>query len=316
MTVRDVRIVEVGPRDGLQNEHARLPADVKVAFIAALATAGLPLIECGAFVHPARVPQMADSDEVSRAAVKHPAVLAAGTRLTALVPNLRGLERAMAAGLTEVAVFAAASDTFSRRNINQSIDASLVGYQEVCATALASGLRVRGYVSTVFGCPYEGSVPVATVHRVAEALLAMGADEVVLSDTIGVGHPGQVRQVLAALRDYLPWERVALHFHDTRGTALANVLVSLEADVSSFDASAGGLGGCPFAPGASGNLATEDLVYMLDGLGLRTGVSLERVAAASAGIAPHIDHPLPSRVFQALRTPAGAAPLTRPTARR
>jgi hydroxymethylglutaryl-CoA lyase len=159
-------------------------------------------------------------------------------------------------------------------------------------------------------------VPVATVHRVAEALLAMGADEVVLSDTIGVGHPGQVREVLAALRDHLPWDQVALHFHDTRGTALANVLVSLEADVRAFDASAGGLGGCPFAPGASGNLATEDLVYMLDGLGLRTGVSLERVAAASAGIAPHIDHPLPSRVFQALESSPGGRALTRQPAGR
>lgn len=307
MTAPDVTIVEVGPRDGLQNERACIPADVKVSFIAALASAGLPVIECGAFVHRARVPQMADSDDVCRAVASHPSVVAAGTRLTALVPNLRGLERAMAVGLAEVGIFAAASDTFSHRNINQSIEASLVTYQEVCAVARAAGLRVRGYVSTAFGCPYEGRVSIAVVQHVAEALLAMGADEVVLSDTIGVGHPAQVRELLAALRDHLPWERVALHFHDTRGTALANVLVSLDADVRIFDASAGGLGGCPFAPGASGNLATEDLLYMLDGLGLGTGVSLEGVAGASNGIAPHIDHALPSRVLQALAT-------TRPSA--
>lgn len=310
MTERDVTIVDVGPRDGLQNERVHLSTDVKVAFIAALASAGLPVIECGAFVHPVRVPQMADSDDVCRAVVGHPSIVASGTRLTALVPNLRGLGRAMAAGLTEVAVFAAASDTFSRRNINQSIEASLAGYQDVCSVAHASGLRVRGYVSTVFGCPYEGPVPVATVVRVAEALLAMGAGEIVLSDTIGVAHPGQVREVLATLRDHLPWDRIALHVHDTRGTALANVLVSLDADVRTFDAAAGGLGGCPFAPGATGNLATEDLVYMLDGLGLRTGVSLDGVAAASRGIAPHIDHPLPSRVLQSLNasTRPSAAP--------
>lgn len=300
MTARDVTIVEVGPRDGLQNEAAQLPTATKVAFIAALATAGLPVVECGAFVHPTRVPQMADSDEVCRRASAHPAIVAAGTRLTALVPNQRGLERAMAAGLSEIAIFAAASETFSRRNLNQSIETSLAGYAEVCALARASAMRVRGYISTVFGCPYEGDVPVETVRRVAEALLAMGADEVVLSDTIGIAHPGQVRRVLADLRDHLPWDQVALHMHDTRGTALANVLAALDADVRTFDASAGGLGGCPFAPGAAGNLATEDLVYMLDGLGLVSGVSLAQVAAASTAVAPHIGHPLPSRMLQAL----------------
>ncbi len=308
MTDRVVTVVEVGPRDGLQNEHARIPTDAKVAFIAALAGAGLPVVECGAFVHPDRVPQMRDSDTVCAQAAAHPAVTAAGTRVTALVPNVRGLERAMASGLTEIAVFAAASESFSRRNVNMSIEASLAGYGEVCATALESGMRVRGYVSTAFGCPYEGTVPVAAVHRVCEALLAMGVFEVVLSDTIGIGHPGQVRTLLASLREHLPWDAVALHFHDTRGTALANVLAALDAGIRSFDASAGGLGGCPFAPGAAGNLATEDLLYMLDGLGLWTGVSLDRVAAASRMLAPHIDHPLPSRMLQALAaSPRGAA---------
>lgn len=300
MTARDVTIVEVGPRDGLQNESAHLSTASKVTLISALAAAGLPVVECGAFVHPGRVPQMADSDEVCRLAAADPAVMAAGTRLTALVPNRRGLERAMAAGLSEIAIFAAASETFSRRNLNQSIDASLSSFADVCALARASAMRVRGYISTVFGCPYEGDVPVETVRRVAEALLAMGADEVVLSDTIGIAHPGQMRRVLTDLREHLPWPQVALHLHDTRGTALANVLVALDADVRTFDASAGGLGGCPFAPGAAGNLATEDLVYMLDGLGLVSGVSLARVAAASRALAPLIGHPLPSRMLQAL----------------
>lgn len=308
MTARDVQVVEVGPRDGLQNEAARVPVDAKVAFVVALAGAGLPAIECGAFVHPDRVPQMADSDEVCRRLVGHPALADAGTHLSALVPNLRGLERARAAGLDGIAVFAAASETFSRRNINQSIETSLSTYQDVCAQARAAGLRVRGYISTVFGCPYEGDVPVAATSRVAEALLGMGADEVVLSDTIGVAHPGQVRRMLADLRDVLPWPQVALHLHDTRGTALANVLVALEADIRIFDAAAGGLGGCPFAPGAAGNLATEDLLYLLDGLGLHTGVQLDRVAAASTALAPHVGHAPPSRMWQALDAATRRAP--------
>lgn len=300
MTERAVTIVEVGPRDGLQNQRSLVSTDVKVHVIAALAAAGLPVVECGAFVHPARVPQMADSATVCERASAHPAVVAAETRLSALVPNVRGLERAMAAGLAEIAIFASASETFSRRNINQSIETSLAGYRDVCAVAIASGLRVRGYVSTAFGCPFEGDVPVPTVRRVCEALLSMGVFEVVLSDTIGVAHPGQVREALSSLREHLPWEAVALHFHDTRGTALANVLASLDMGIRSFDAAAGGLGGCPFAPGAAGNLATEDLVYMLDGLGVWTGVSLDGVAKASRLLAPHIDHPLPSRMLQAL----------------
>ena len=300
MARRDVTVVEVGPRDGLQNEARQVPVEARVAFFAALAAAGLPAVEIGAFVRPERVPQMADSDEVCRQVVGHPDVIEAGTRLSALVPNRRGLERALAVGLDEIAVFTAASETFSRRNLNQSIEASLEAYQDVCTQARASGLRVRGYISTVFGCPFEGVVAIAAVRRVAEALLGMGVDEVVLSDTIGIAHPGQVRRVLRELRDDLPWPQVALHVHDTRGTALANVLVALEAEVRTFDASAGGLGGCPFAPGAAGNLATEDLLYLLDGLGLWTGVSLDRVAAASSALAPHVGHPPPSRMWQAI----------------
>jgi hydroxymethylglutaryl-CoA lyase len=300
VTRRDVIVVEVGPRDGLQNEQAVVPVDARVAFISALAAAGVPAIECGAFVRPDRVPQMADSEEVCRRAGTDPAVVAHGVRLSALVPNPRGLARALAAEVDEVGLFVAASETFNRRNVNQSIEASLAGCQDVCSQAREAGLRVRGYVSTVFGCPYEGEVPLAAVRKVADALLGMGVDELVLSDTIGIAHPGQVRRVLADLRDDLPWSQVALHFHDTHGTALANVLVALEADIRTFDASAGGLGGCPFAPGAAGNLATEDLIYMLDGLGLSTGISLERVAAASTALAPHVGHPPPSSVWQAI----------------
>jgi len=308
MTARDVIVVDVGPRDGLQNEATHVPVEARVDFIAALAAAGVPAIECGAFVRPDRVPQMADSDEVFERLASHQGVTDAGTRLSALVPNARGLQRALAAGVDEIGVFAAASETFSRRNTNQSIEAALAGYEDVCAQARAAGLRIRGYVSCAFGCPYEGDVPIPAVFRVAEALIGLGVDEVVLSDTIGVAHPGQVRHTLAALRDDLPWSRVALHLHDTRGTALANVLVALDAGIRTFDASAGGLGGCPFAPGASGNLATEDLLYLLDGLGLWTGISLERVAAASTALVPHVGHPPPSRMWQALQAVTRRAP--------
>jgi hydroxymethylglutaryl-CoA lyase len=300
VTSRDVIIVEVGPRDGLQNEPVVIaPADT-MAFIRALATAGLPVIECGAFVHPARVPQMAASDAVCRLAVDELSAMPVPPRLTGLVPNARGLARAVAAGLRDVGIFAAASDTFSRRNINQSVDESLGTYAEVCTAAREAGVAVRGYVSTAFGCPYEGDVPVDAVRQVALRLLEMGVYEVVISDTIGVAHPGHVRRLLRDVRADLPWERVALHLHDTRGTALASVLTALEEGVRTFDASAGGLGGCPFAPGATGNLATEDLVYMLDGLGLRTGVDLGGVIAASRVIEPHVGHPLPSRMYRAI----------------
>ena len=289
-----VRIVEVGPRDGLQNEAAAVPAADKVAFVTALAEAGLPAVEVTAFVNPKWVPQMADAEVVYRAVPRRP-----GTRYPALVPNVAGLERALGVDADEVAIFAAASETFSRRNINQSIAASLEAYADVVRRASIAGIRVRAYLSTAFGCPYEHDVPIARVVELTERLLAIGAYEVAVSDTIGVAHPGQVWDVLDALLATVPADRVALHFHDTRGTALANVLAALEAGITTFDASAGGLGGCPYAPGASGNLATEDLIYMLDGLGIETGVSLDAVAAASTALAPLIGHPLPSRYLRA-----------------
>jgi hydroxymethylglutaryl-CoA lyase len=225
-----------------------------------------------------------------------------GTRYTALVPNLVGLERAAAAGVDEIAIFAASSESFSRANINQGIEESFEQYGVVCARAHALGMRVRGYLSTAFGCPYEGEVSPDRVADLSARLLAMGVFEVAVSDTIGVAHPAQVEQVLEVLARQVPLDRVALHFHDTRGTALANVLTALQAGIVAFDASAGGLGGCPYAPGASGNLATEDLIYMLDGLGVETGVSLVRLSEASRFIETKLDHPLPSRYAQAERS--------------
>jgi hydroxymethylglutaryl-CoA lyase len=291
-----VRIVEVGPRDGLQNERAPVDAATKVALVDALSAAGLPVIEVGAFVSPRWVPQMADTAEVFRSIRRVP-----GVAYTALVPNTIGLRRAIAAGVTEVAIFAAASETFSVRNINQTVQASLEAYAEVVPEAMDSGVRVRAYLSTAFGCPYEGAVPAARVVDVAARLLDMGTYEVAVSDTIGVAHPGQVWDVLAALEPRLPISQIALHFHDTRGTALANVLAGLQAGVTTFDTSAGGLGGCPYAPGAAGNLATEDLISMLDGLEIATGVDLRQVVRASSLIEPHLGHRLPSRYVQALQ---------------
>jgi hydroxymethylglutaryl-CoA lyase len=297
---RRVTIVEVGPRDGLQNEQAKVATADKIAFVDLLSAAQLPVIEVSAFVSPIWVPQMADASEVFAGISKRN-----GIRYTALVPNVAGLDRAMAAGVKEIAVFAASSETFSKKNINQSIDQSLAGYAEVCSRALANGLRVRGYLSTAFGCPYEGHVPPQRVAELAERLVQMGVFEVAVSDTIGVAHPAQVAQVLESVLSRLPIERIALHFHDTRGTALANVLVALSIGVTTFDASAGGLGGCPYAPGASGNLATDDLIYMLNGLGVETGVSLSALAKASAFIQRRLDHALPSKYFHAAGAGSG-----------
>ena len=289
-----VTVVEVGPRDGLQNEQAPVSTADKIAFVNRLSAANLPVIEVSAFVSPKWVPQMADAAEVFAGIERRP-----GIRYTALVPNLAGLDRAMAAGVAEIAVFAASTETFSRKNINQSIDESLVNYAGVTARALAAGLRVRGYLSTAFGCPYEGDVAPERVADVAKRLLDVGVFEVAVSDTIGIAHPGQVPKVLDAVLARMPADRVALHFHDTRGTALANVLAALPYGIRTFDASAGGLGGCPYAPGAAGNLATDDLIYMLNGLGATTEVSLEKLSEASAFIATKIDHRLPSRYAQA-----------------
>jgi hydroxymethylglutaryl-CoA lyase len=292
---RQVAIVEVGPRDGLQNEQVSVSTADKIEFVNRLGEANLPVIEVSAFVSPKWVPQMADAAEVFAGITRVP-----GTRYTALVPNLEGLARAMSAGLSEVAVFASATETFSRRNINQSISDSLAGYKQVCERALAAGMRVRGYLSVAFGCPYEGDVLPEKVADIAARLLALGVFEVAVSDTIGVAHPGQIPAVLERVLERIPVECLALHFHDTRGTALANVLAALPFGVVTFDASAGGLGGCPYAPGAAGNLATDDLIYMLNGMGVETGVSLPKLSEASAFIAARLDHPLASRYAQAV----------------
>jgi hydroxymethylglutaryl-CoA lyase len=292
---RRITVVEVGPRDGLQNERAAVSTGDKVEFVNRLSDAGLPVIEVSAFVSPKWVPPLADAAEVFARIIRKP-----GIRYSALVPNVVGLERAVQAGVGEVAIFAASTETFSRRNINQSIDESLATYKQVCDRAAALDVRVRGYVSTAFGCPYEGDVAPAKAADITARLLDLGVFEVAVSDTIGIAHPGQVARVLDVLLARIPVEQVALHFHDTRGTALANVLTALSYSISTFDASAGGLGGCPYAPGAAGNLATDDLVYMLDGLGVKTGVSLAALSNASAFIGERLDHPLPSRYAQAV----------------
>ena len=293
---RRITVVEVGPRDGLQNERAAVSTADKIEFVNRLSSARLPVIEVSAFVSPKWVPQMADAAEVCAGITRRP-----GTRYTALVPNLTGLERALQTGITEIGVFAASTETFSRKNINQSIDESFATHRQVCDAARAAGLRVRGYLSTAFGCPYEGAVLPAIVAKLAARLIDLGVFEVAVSDTIGIAHPGQVPGVLEALLAQVPVDRIALHFHDTRGTALANVMASLEFGVATFDSSAGGLGGCPYAPGAAGNLATDDLIYMLDGLGAETGVLLPAVTEASAFIESRLDHRLPSRHYQAFR---------------
>jgi isopropylmalate/homocitrate/citramalate synthase len=292
--VDSVKIVEVGPRDGLQNEKATVPTEAKVDYITTLADAGLRVIEAGAFVSPKWVPQMADTDEVYRNIPKDP-----GVDYPVLVPNMKGLQRALDAGVKSIAIFTAASNTFNQHNINMSIDESFANYAPVMARALAERIRVRGYISTAFGCPYEGDVPPEKVLEVSARLLDLGCYEVSVGDTIGVGTPMQVQGVIGMLLQVIPAQKLAMHFHDTRGTALANTLAALEMGIATFDASSGGLGGCPYAPGASGNLATEDLVYMLDRMAIDTGVNLERLVAASSIVAPYLDHPLPGRYLQA-----------------
>jgi hydroxymethylglutaryl-CoA lyase len=289
-----VQIVEVGPRDGLQNEPATISVADKITFVNRLADAGHGIVEVGAFVSPKWVPQMAGTAEVFAGLERR-----SGVRFTAIVPNLAGLERAQQAGVEEVAIFPAASETFSRRNLNQGVEEMLTASRAVCDCARGAGQRVRGYLSTCFGCPFEGSVAADTVSELTARLIDMGVYEVALSDTIGVAHPGQVHDVIDAVTRRTPVEQLALHLHDTRGTALVNVYAGLQAGVTTFDSAAGGLGGCPYAPGATGNLATEDLVYMLDGLGIVTGVRLGGIIEASRAMEPQVGHPLPSRVFRA-----------------
>ena len=295
-----VTIVEVGPRDGLQNETAFVPTLEKIALVNRLAAAGHTVIEVSAFVSPKWVPQMADAAQVFAGITRRP-----GVRYTALVPNLHGLSRAREARVDEVAVFPAASETFSKRNINQSIDEAIANARSITSEALGAGLRVRAYLSTSFGCPFEGPVAPARVAEMTARLIDLGAYEVALSDTIGIAHPRQVSDLLDEVTRRVPVGNLALHFHDTRGTALVNVYAGLEAGVSTFDASAGGLGGCPYAPDATGNLATEDLVFLLDGCGITTGPRLDAIAEASRAIEPHVGHALPSRVFRALQATSG-----------
>ncbi|HUL79622.1 MAG TPA: hydroxymethylglutaryl-CoA lyase [Vicinamibacteria bacterium] len=298
-----VTVVEVGPRDGLQNEAVLLTIEDRVAFCDRLVAAGLPAVEVGAFVSPKWVPQMAGSEEVLKGVAKPP-----GVRLPVLVPNRQGYDRARAAGAREIAVFTAASETFSRKNTNATIEESFARFAAFLPEAKREGLRVRGYVSTCFGCPYEGAVAPDRVVAVARRLVDEGCDEVSIGDTIGVAVPTQAAEVVGRLKEAIPVDRLAVHFHDTRGTALANVLAALQEGVRVVDASAGGLGGCPYAPGASGNLATEDLLYMLQGMGIETGVDLAAVAGASRAVASKLGRTLPSRYLQAEAHVRKAAP--------
>jgi hydroxymethylglutaryl-CoA lyase len=289
-----VRIVEVGPRDGLQNEKAIVPTPAKVELIDRLSAAGLPCIEATSFVSPKWVPQLADAAEVMAAIDRKP-----GVRYPVLVPNLQGYERAIAAGARDIAVFTAASETFNRRNTNAGIDESLERFAPVMERARADGVAVRGYVSTVLGCPYQGEVPLADVVRVARALHAMGCSEVSLGDTIGTGTPVKARAMLLAVAADVPMDALAVHFHDTYGQALPNLLACLEEGVAVVDSSVSGTGGCPYARGASGNVATEDVVYMLHGMGIATGVDLPRLVDTGRWLAALLGRASGSKVTQA-----------------
>lgn len=292
---RQVKIVDVGPRDGLQNEPRSVPAAVKIELIERLAEAGIPAVEAAAFVSPKWVPQMADSAEVMRGIARKP-----GVSYPVLVPNMQGFEAAMAAGAEEVAVFGAASETFSQKNINCSIAESLERFAPVIEAAKERNVKVRGYISCVVGCPYEGEVKPKMVAEVARRLYAMGCYEISLGDTIGVGTPGKVRQMIEAVARDVPIKRMAAHFHDTYGQALANIYAALEEGVNVVDCSVAGLGGCPYAKGASGNVATEDVIYMLDGLGIETGVDLEQVFETGRFICSELGREAASKVHKAL----------------
>jgi isopropylmalate/homocitrate/citramalate synthase len=298
---RRVRIVEVGPRDGLQNESRSVPTAVKVELIERLADAGLPAVEATAFVSPKWVPQMADHSEVLQALRRRP-----GVSYPVLVPNMKGFEAAAAAGADEIAVFGAASETFSRKNINASIAESLERFAPVAEAARAKGIRVRGYISCVVGCPYEGDVKPQTVAEVAKRLDAMGCYEISLGDTIGVGTPGKVKRMIETVARDVPVARLAVHLHDTYGQALANLYAALELGVATADSSVAGLGGCPYAKGASGNVATEDVVYLLDGLGIETGVELAKVYEAGRFICDALGREPASKVAKALASKRAA----------
>ena len=292
---KQVKIVEVGPRDGLQNESRTVPAQVKVELIERLAGAGLQVIEAGSFVSPKWVPQMADGADVMARIQRRP-----GTIYSVLTPNMKGFEGALAAGADEIVIFGAASEAFSQKNINCSIAESIARFEPVVQAAREAGIRVRGSISCALGCPYQGEVPIESVVDVAQRYLAMQVDEIDVADTIGVGTPQRVRDVMAAVTRVVDPARVSGHFHDTYGQALANILTGLQYGVATVDASVAGLGGCPYARGATGNVATEDVVYMLEGMGIETGVDVAQLHAAGGFISEQLDRPTQSRAARAI----------------
>ncbi len=290
----DVTLYEVGPRDGLQNESRMVPTDDKVKLINGLSETGLRAIEITSFVNPKWIPQLADGGDVSRRIARKPGLI-----YSALVPNRQGLDAAVAAGMKEVAVFMSASETHNKKNVNKTIAQTLDAFRDTVPPALAAGMRVRAYVSTVYGCPYEGAVDPGKAVELARALRELGCYQISLGDTIGVANPRQTRDVLTRVLAEIPAPEVAVHFHDTRGTALANILVSVDMGITTVDAALGGLGGCPYAPGASGNVATEDVVYMLEGMGIRTGIDLDRLVDCARLASTLVGHEVPSKYYRA-----------------
>jgi len=293
-----VKIVEVGPRDGLQNEEKVLPTSTKLAFLQKLIEAGITNLEVTSFVNPKAIPQMADAKDLYQQFTQSASI--ENLSLQCLVPNEKGLDTALEAGVTHIAVFTATSETFNQKNINASIEESMERIKKLCARAKEANLKIRGYVSTAFGCPYEGKTSVETLISLTQELLELGAEEVSIGDTIGVANPLQVTKILRRLLQHFTPQQLAIHMHDTRGTALANVLAALDMGITTFDSSAGGLGGCPYAPGASGNLATEDLVYMLQEMGVETGIDLPSLAEASRFILKELGHSSSSKALQSL----------------
>ncbi len=290
----EVTIYEVGPRDGLQNEARTLPTADKIRFIDALVAAGIRAIEITSFVSPKWIPQLADAAEVARGVARPP-----GVRMSALVPNRRGLDAALASGMKEIAVFMSASETHNKKNVNKTIAETLAAFEEVVQPARDAGLKVRAYLSTAFGCPYEGDVDPEVVVALIDKLAAMGVFQISIGDTIGVANPLQVEDVLGRIIAKQGVDKLAVHFHDTQGTALANCVVAMQLGISTIDSSAGGLGGCPYAPGASGNLATEDVVAMCHAMGVKTGIDLDKLVDASRGAATFVGHELPSKYLKA-----------------
>ncbi|MEO8840661.1 MAG: hydroxymethylglutaryl-CoA lyase [Kofleriaceae bacterium] len=290
----EVTIYEVGPRDGLQNEARTLPTADKIRFIDALVAAGIRAIEITSFVSPKWIPQLADAVEVARGVARPP-----GVRMSALVPNRRGLDAAIASGMKEIAVFMSASETHNKKNVNKTIAETLAAFEEVIGPARDLGISVRAYLSTCFGCPYEGEVDPKAVVTLVDRLAGMGVFQISVSDTIGVANPAQVEDVLGQVIAHQPLDKLAVHFHDTQGTALANCLVAMQMGITTIDSAAGGLGGCPYAPGASGNLATEDVVAMLHSMGVKTGIDLDKLVEASRGAATFVGHELPSKYLKA-----------------